>query len=119
MCAKSVRYGSWHTARNCDKDQNDPNVVKCANCVRGKSLIIKVAHHTNGLKISDFEIRFEHDVPTLAAGDWNSKHKDWNNKHNCTSGNAVVEIAQKLNLEINGPTSPTHCPSNGGTRKQD
>lgn len=53
---------------------------------------------------------FSSDLPTIAAGDWNSKHTAWNSSTITLAGRQLFNIAEQHNLSVSGPDTPTRYP---------
>lgn len=52
-------------------------------------------------------------IPTLCAGDLNSKNKEWKCKSDNKKGKNLARYMENRNLTVLAPTEPTHTPPNG------
>lgn len=59
---------------------------------------------------TDLDSLWEANVPTIAAGDLNSKHQSWNSLVANPSGNALRSYVDRRDLVCVGPVEPTHYP---------
>ncbi|GJQ65688.1 hypothetical protein Trydic_g7774 [Trypoxylus dichotomus] len=60
------------------------------------------------LSEADFRAVFGAGHPTILAGDLNCKHKSWNSKTTNTRGRQLAKIANKYDLNVEGPEEDTH-----------
>ena len=63
---------------------------------------------TSRLKTSDIHRLLDSATPTLAAGDWNTKHPAWGCTSPCTTGRRLFEDAYRHGYGVTGPEEPTH-----------
>lgn len=60
------------------------------------------------LQPNELDEVFEEDIPTLMAGDLNSKHPMWNSRVTNGAGRILLEHAHHRNLIVDGPVEPTY-----------
>lgn len=63
-------------------------------------------------RLTDVNSIFASGVPTLLAADLNAKHPDWGSRVINPAGRRLQEHAENSGINIIGPDSPTHIPTN-------
>lgn len=82
-----------------------------------KTIIASVYKPPNQqLSTEDLEKLFEADTPTIAAGDYNSKHRLWNDGNQNRDGKKLYEYCNENDLIIHSPDSPTYYHSRVSNR---
>lgn len=82
---------------------------------QGKVRLISAYHPPlQTLLEGDLDAIFNDDIPTIVAGDLNSKHQSWNSRQVNTSGRKLLRyVDQRDDIVVIGPTAPTSYSSRG------
>lgn len=65
------------------------------------------------IRPTDFDAIFNSPLPTIVAGDLNSKHQAWNCRVSNTRGRALLQYVTNHTIEVTAPDEPTHFSCQG------
>lgn len=67
------------------------------------------------LTTQDLDAIFNTNLPHIAAGDLNSKHRNWNSTYSDENGKKLLQYTINKQINIHGPTEHTHYATNGSS----